>query len=129
MDMNRTDDIRETVTVWYFLAEGTDGNAVWHPVLYDAAAVRAERVSEVRMSRHGIAELQGFLFPTGHLVPVTPSTGRDCIARGDFTHCESPAAAQASGAEVYCFHEVIRPPRMRSGTMVEWVQFTADAIV
>ena len=129
MDMNHADDICETVTVWHFLAEGADGNAVWHPVLYDAAVVCAERVSEVRMSRHGIAGLQGFLLPTGHRIPVTPSTGRDCIARGDFSHCESPAAAKAAGAAVFCFHEVIRPPRMRSGTMVEWVQFTAEAVV
>ncbi|MBE6657123.1 MAG: hypothetical protein E7604_01635 [Ruminococcaceae bacterium] len=129
MDLNLANEISAPVTVWHFLAEDEGGGAVWHPVLYDAAVVRAERVSEVRMTRHGVAELQGFLFPTEHLIPVTPSVGHDCIAPGDFTFCESPASAQRSGAEVYCFHEVIRPPRLRCGTMVEWVQFTVTAIV
>ena len=127
--MNRAGDICEPVTVWHFLAENEDGGAVYHTALYDAAVVLAERVQDVRMTRHGVAELQGFLFPSGHVLPITPSVCRDLIARGDFTHCESPAAARSEGASVYCFHEVIRPPRMRTGTMVEWVQFTANADV
>ena len=127
--MNHAGDICEPVTVWHFLAEDGDGRAVYHTALYDAAVVLAERVQDVRMTRHGVAELQGFLFPSGHVLPITPSVGRDMIAVGDFTHDESPAAAQREGASVYCFHEVIRPPRMRTGTMVEWVQFTANAIV
>lgn len=129
MDLNNTGSISEPVTVWHFMAEDENGSAIYHTVLYDAAVVTAQRVQDVRISRHAAAELQGFLFPTGHLMPITPSVGRDLIARGDFTSCESPAAAQAEGASVYCFHEVIRPPRMRTGTMVEWVQFTANAIV
>ena len=127
--MNHSGDICEPVTVWHFLAEDDDGNAVYHTALYDAAVVLAERVQDVRLTRHGVAELQGFLFPSGHVLPITPAVGRDQIARGDFTNCESPTAARADGAAVYCFHEVIRPPRMRTGTMVEWVQFTANAVV
>jgi hypothetical protein len=57
--------------------------------LYDAAVVLAERVQDVRMTRHGVAELQGFLFPSGHVLPITPSVGRDMIARGDF-HMMNP---------------------------------------
>lgn len=121
-------DVSELVTVWHFLAE-TDGGAVYHPVLYDAAVVLAERADEVRMTRHGVAEMQGFLFPTGHLLPTTPMVGRDCIARGDCVHCETPAEAAASGAQIYVFHDVVRPPRLSGGTLVEWVQFTANAVV
>lgn len=129
MDMNCADTFSEPVTVWHFLAEDADGAAVYHTSLYDAAVVLAERAQDVRMTRHGVAELQGFLFPSGHVLPITPSVGHDMIARGDFTYCESPTAAQREGASVYCFHEVIRPPRMRTGTMVEWVQFTANAVM
>ena len=129
MDMIGGASVGEPVTVWHFLAEDECGAAVYHAVLYEAAVVLAERTEEVRITRHGAAELQGFLFPSGHMLPITPSVGRDLIACGDYTHCESPTAARAAGALVYCFGEVIRPPRMRSGTMVEWVQFTANAIV
>ena len=129
MDMTEAASFTEPVTVWHLLAEDADGTAVYHTALYDAAVVLAERVRDTRITRHGAAELQGFLLPGGHLLPVTPTVGRDLIARGDFTHCESPTAARTAGAEIYCFHEVIRPPRLRSGTMVEWVQFTADATV
>ncbi len=127
-------EFSEPVTVWHFLtdcvggAEGI-GGAVYHPVVYDAAVTLAERAAEVRMSRHGVAALQGFLFPTGHLLPISPAVGRDFIARGDYAAHETPHAARDDGAEIYCFHEVIRPPRLSGGTMVEWVQFTANAVV
>ena len=120
--------ITESVTVWHFLAENEDG-AVWHPTVYEGAVTTSERTEEVRMSRHGVARLCGFLFPTGHLLPVTPAVGRDCIARGDYGACESPDAARETGAAVYCFAEVIRPPRLSGGSLVEWVQFSADAVV
>ena len=121
-------DITEPVTVWHVLAESGD-SAVYHTVVYDGAVTLAERVDEVRMTRHGVAEMQGFLFPTGHLLPVTPAVGRDFIARGDFADHETPDAARRAGAALYCFHEVIRPPRLSGGSMVEWVQFTANAVV
>ena len=121
-------DVSEPVTVWHFLAE-SDGGAVYHTAVYDGAVTLAERADEVRMTRHGVAELQGFLFPTGHLLPATPSVGRDFIARGDFADHETPEAARRAGAALYIFHEVIRPPRLSGGSMVEWVQFTANAVV
>lgn len=129
MALNNDTALCGQVTVWHFLAEDTAGGAIWHPVLYDAAVVLAEQASEVRMTRHSAAQMQGFLFPTGHLLPVTPAVGRDCIASGDHTAYETPAQAQAAGAAVCRFTEVIRPPRMRSGTLVEWVQFSADTVV
>ena len=129
MVMTATQAPAEVVTVWYMLAEDAEGGAVYHTAVYEAAIAFAERAAEVRMTRHGAAEMRGFLFPTGCLIPVTPSVGRDCIARGDYSGCETPAAARGSGAQVYCFSEVIRPPRLRSGTMVEWVQFSASAVV
>ena len=121
-------DISSPVTVWHFLSEGTDG-AVYHPAVYDAAVVCAERVEEVRMRRHGVAELQGFLFPTGHRMPVTPYVGHDWIAVGDCAQYETPEDAARAGAVLYRFSEIHRPPRLSSGTMVEWVQFTAMATV
>ena len=134
MALNGSDAYSEVVTVWHFITEtigdpAGSGGAVYHPVVYDAAVTLAERAAEVRMTRHGIAEMQGFLFPTDHLLPITPVIGRDCIAMGDYSHCETPGLAQKAGAQVYCFHEVVRPPRLSGGTMVEWVQFTANAIV
>ena len=120
----------EPVTVWHFLCEdAADGTGVYHAAVYEAAVVCAEQAKEVQRQRHGVAEMRGFLFPTGHLVPVTPMVGRDCIARGDCSDCETPTQAQAAGAQVYCFSEVIRPPRLSGGTLVEWVQFTANALV
>lgn len=131
---HETDGISEPVTVWHFLTENVGdtenvGGAVYHAVVYDGAVTTAERAAEVRIQRHGVAELQGFLFPTGHLLPVTPAVGRDFIARGDYTAYETPEDARRCGAEIYCFAEVIRPPRLSGGTMVEWVQFTANAVV
>ena len=133
MALNGTCAYSEVVTVWHFLTEDGDsahgGGAVYHPAVYDAAVTLAERAAEVQMTRHGVAELQGFLFPTDHLLPITPVIGQDCIAVGDYSHCETPRSAQEAGAQVYCFHEVMRPPRLTGGTMVEWVQFTANSIV
>ena len=133
MAVTGSDTYSEVVTVWHFLAEDGGsarcGGAIYHPVVYDAAVTLAERAKEVRMTRHGVAEMQGFLFQTDHLLPITPQVGQDCIAMGDYSHCDTPRMAQEAGAQVYCFHEVMRPPRLSGGTMVEWVQFTANAIV
>ena len=140
MVVTQSCDFCEPVTVWHFLTENfgdTDtigdtekaGGAVYHAAVYDAAVVCAERADEVRRSRHGVAELRGFLFPTGHLLPVTPAVGADFIARGDRTAYETPTAAAADGVPVYLFRDVVRPPRMSGGTMTEWVQFTASAVV
>lgn len=133
MAVNGSDAYSEVVTVWHFLAEdggsAQGGGAIYHPVVYDAAVTLAERAAETRMTRHSAAQMQGFLFPTAHLLPITPHVGQDWIAMGDFTHCETPRAAQDAGAQVYCFQEVLRPPRLTGGTMVEWVQFTANATV
>lgn len=144
--MTQSCDFAEPVTVWHFLTENVDttnivggancvggtnivGGAVYHAVVYDAAVTTAEHADAVRRDRHSVAELQGFLFPTGHILPVTPAVGRDFIARGDHTAHETPTAAAGDGVPIYLFHDVIRPPRLRDGRMVEWVQFTANGVV
>jgi len=126
--VNQSCDFCEQVTVWHFLSDGV-GGAVYHAAVYEAAVVCAERADEVRMRRHGVAEMRGFLFPTGHILPVTPAVGCDFIARGDHTVHETPTAAAGDGVQIYLFCDVVRPPRLPDGTMTEWVQFTANADV
>lgn len=133
---HEADGISEPVTVWHFLTDTVDcvcsavcHTAVYHTAVYDGAVTTAERAAEVRIQRHGVAEMQGFLFPSGHLLPVTPAVGMDFVARGDWSAYETPTGARDGGAAVYCFAEVIRPPRLSGGSMTEWVQFTANAVV
>ena len=117
------------VTVWHFLWESPEGDAVYHASVYDAALWERVQADEEHPSRRAVHRMGGFLFPPpggDGEAPVTPTPVRDCIARGDCSAHETPAGAREAGYDVCHIDEVIRPPRLSGGSMVDWVQFTAS---
>ena len=117
------------VTVWHFLWETPDGDAVYHARVYDAAVWERVQADEEHPTRREVHRMGGFLFPISDgedTAIILPTPQRDRIARGDCREYEAPGQAGAAGHAVSVIDEVICPPRLTGGSMVDWVQFTAS---